>query len=78
MALDDLPRRATAVLAAVLLGLSGAAATGCSTDDAAEKDAKEAVDDADKAAGNKDEEAAKDAEKAGEDAADAVDDNDSK
>ena len=71
-------RRIASILTATLLALFGATAAGCSTDDAVEKDVKEAARDADKAAGNTDEEAAKDAEKAGEDAADAVDDNDGK
>jgi len=75
---NDLPRRLTAILAATLLAFSGAAAAGCATDDAAEKDAEKAAEDADKAAGDKDEKAANEAEDAGRDAADEVDDNDSK
>ena len=70
-------RRLTALLAAALLGLSGAAA-GCSTDDAVEKDAKNAARDADKAAGNQDEKVARETKRAGDDAVDAVDDDDGK
>ena len=43
------------------------AAQGCSTDDAAKKDAENAAQDADKAAGKTDEKAKKDAEEAVED-----------
>jgi hypothetical protein len=71
-------RRIAPYLTALLLALSGAAATGCATDDAVKKDANNAAKDADKAAGNTDEQAGKDLKKAGKDAADAVDDNDSK
>ena len=71
-------RRIASLLTAALLALSGAVATGCSTDDAVKKDAKNAAKDADKAAGNTDEKAANDVKNAGKDAADAVDDNDSK
>ena len=53
--------------ALVVAAMLAAAAPGCSTDDAAKKDAKEAARDADKAAGNADEKAKKDAEKAAED-----------
>lgn len=57
-----------------LLSLLAASAlialSGCATDDAAERDAREAQPEI--------EQAGKDAEKAAEDAADAVDDNDSK
>ncbi len=49
--------RLPALLVAALLA---AAAPGCSTDDAAKKDAKKAQKDADKAAGNADEKAKKD------------------
>jgi hypothetical protein len=80
-----MPRRLAALTTAALLAVSGAGAVGCSTDDAAEKDAKETVRDADKAAGNADEKAAKEAEEAGKDAKDAggdavdkIDDNDGK
>jgi hypothetical protein len=59
-------RRLLAVLAAAAL----IAVTGCATDDAAKKDAKDAQPTVEKAA--------KDAKKAGADAADAIDDNDSK
>jgi hypothetical protein len=77
-------RRLVALLTALALGTSGALA-GCATDDAVEKDAKNAKQDADKAAGNNDEQAGKAAEDAGqeakdagEDAVDAVDDDDGK
>ena len=56
--------RLPALLVAAMLA---AAAPGCSTDDAAKKDAKEAKRDADKAAGSADEKAKKEAEKAAED-----------
>lgn len=59
-------RRLLAMLAAAGL----IAVSGCSTDDAVEKDAKKAEPDVKKAA--------KDAEETGADAVDAVDDNDSK
>ena len=62
--MNALRTRLPAVLVAAMLA---AAAPGCSTDDAAEKDANKAARDADKAAGNKDEEAKKEAEKAAED-----------
>jgi hypothetical protein len=58
-------RHRTAVL--LLAALLGASAPGCSTDDAAEKDANKAAEDADKAAGKNDEKAKKEAEKAVED-----------
>ena len=51
------------VVAAVL----ATAAPGCSTDDAAKKDANKAAKDADKAAGKTDEKAKKEADKAAED-----------
>lgn len=70
-------RRLTALLAAALLGLSALAA-GCASDDAVEKDAKNAAREADKAAGNNDEKVAKESKDAGEDAVDAVDDDDGK
>ena len=47
----------------------GAAAPGCSTDDAAERDAKDAGEQIDKEAGNNDEQAGREAKEAGEDAA---------
>ncbi len=53
--------------ALVVAALLAAAAPGCSTDDAVKKDANNAKQDADKAAGNTDEKAKKDAEKAVED-----------
>ena len=56
--------RLPALLVAALLAV---AAPGCSTDDAAKKDAKKAQKDADKAAGNADEKAKKDVEDAAED-----------
>jgi hypothetical protein len=56
--------RLPALLVAAMLA---AAAPGCSTDDAAKKDAGNAAQDADKAAGKTDEKAKKDAEKAVED-----------
>jgi outer membrane biogenesis lipoprotein LolB len=59
-------RKMLSLLAATAL----LALPGCATDDAAEKDAKEAQPTVEKAA--------QDAEKAPEDAADEVDDNDSK
>jgi hypothetical protein len=75
-------RRSVALLAVLALGASGAW-TGCATDDAVEKDAKEAAQDADRAAGKSDEkagsaaeEAGREAKDAGSDAVDAVDDDD--
>ena len=56
--------RLPALLVAAMLA---AAAPGCSTDDAVKKDANEAKQDADKAAGNADEKAKKKAEDAAED-----------
>jgi len=53
--------------ALVVAAMLAAAAPGCSTDNAAKKDANKAKKDADKAAGNADEKAKKDAEKAAED-----------
>ena len=63
-AMTTLRTRLPALLVAALLA---AAAPGCSTDDAAKKDADKAAQDADKAAGKTDEDAKKDAEKAVED-----------
>ena len=59
-----LRRRMPSLLIAAMLA---AAAPGCSTDDAAEKDANKAARDADKAAGKTDEKAKNEAEKAAED-----------
>jgi len=56
--------RLPALLVAAMLA---AAAPGCSTDDAAKKDADKASQDADKAAGKTDEKAKKEAEDAAED-----------
>ena len=77
-------RRSVALIAVLALGASGAW-TGCATDDAVEKDTKEAAQDADRAAGKNDEKAGEAAEQAGEDAkdagadaVDAVDDDDGK
>ena len=56
--------RLPAVLVAAMLA---AAAPGCSTDDAAKKDADKAAQDADKAAGKTDEKAKKETETAAED-----------
>lgn len=67
-------RRIATILTTLLLALSGAAATGCGTDDAIERDAKSAGKEADKAAGNTDEKAGQ----AAEDVVDEVDDDDSK
>ena len=53
--------------ALVVAAMLAAAAPGCSTDNAAKKDANKAKKDADKAAGNADEKAKMDAEKAAED-----------
>jgi hypothetical protein len=53
--------------ALVVAAMLAAAAPGCSTDDAVKKDAKNAGQDADKAAGNTDEKAKKEAKKAAED-----------
>jgi hypothetical protein len=77
-------RRPLALLIAFALGTSGALA-GCATDDAVEKDAKNAKQDADRAAGTNDEKAGRAAQdagekakNAGEDAVDTVDDDDGK
>jgi len=51
----------------VVAAMLAAAAPGCSTDDAAKKDANKAAKDADKAAGKTDEKAKKEAEDAAED-----------
>ena len=51
----------------LIAAMLAAAAPGCSTDDAAKKDADKAAQDADKAAGKTDENAKKEAEKAAED-----------
>ena len=51
----------------VVAAMLAAAAPGCSTDDAAKKDANKAAKDADKAAGKADEKAKKEADKAAED-----------
>ena len=51
----------------VVAAVFAAAAPGCSTDDAAKKDANKAAKDADKAAGKTDEKAKKEADKAAED-----------
>ena len=53
--------------ALVVAAMLAAAAPGCSTDDAAKKDANKAAKDADKAAGKTDEKAKKKAEDAAED-----------
>ena len=53
--------------ALIVAAMLAAAAPGCSTDDAAKKDANKAAKKADKAAGNADEKAKKKAEKAKED-----------
>jgi len=63
-AMTALRRRLPALVLAAMLA---AAAPGCSTDDAAKKDANKAKQDADKAAGNTDEKAKKKAEDAAED-----------
>ena len=62
--MNALRLRIPALVAAAMLA---AAAPGCSTDDAAKKDANKAAKDADKAAGKTDEKAKKEAEKAKED-----------
>jgi hypothetical protein len=62
--MSSLRLRLPALLVAAMLA---AAAPGCSTDDAAKKDANKAAKDADKAAGKTDEKAKKDAEDAAED-----------
>ena len=53
--------------ALVVAALLAVAAPGCSTDDAVKKDANNAKQDADKAAGKTDEKAKKEADKAAED-----------
>jgi len=68
-----MPGRLTALVTAGLIALSGAAA-GCGTDDAAEKDARDAGEQIDKEAGGTDEKL----KDAGSDAVDAVDDDDDK
>lgn len=62
--MTSLRLRLPVLLVAALLA---AAAPGCSTDDAVKKDAENAAQDADKAAGKTDEKAKKEAEKAAED-----------
>ena len=55
------------LLTLLAVGALAAGAGACGTDDAVERDAKDAAEEVDKKAGNADEEATKEAEKAAED-----------
>jgi len=70
-----LTRRLTALLAAAFLAI---AVPACDTDDAAERDAKDAAEEVDKGAGNLDEKAGDAAEDAGNEVEKGVEDVDGK
>ena len=69
------PRRRLSLLLAVV-ALAAGAATGCDTDDAAERDAKDAQREIDKEAGGADEKAREEAEDAGREVEKGVEDVD--
>jgi hypothetical protein len=69
------PRRRLSLLLAVA-ALAAGAATGCDTDDAAERDAKDAQQEIDKEAGGADEKAREEAEDAGREVEKGIEDVD--